>query len=110
MSNKLRAILAAVLVSLLGLMIWGSRAIDTAAYTRGLRDGVSAVVEQCAHHDSTIYNGDTGDVMVCSGGHMSAPEKAPEKAVPEPPEAIPGAPQHGSIPDHMEDEKKVENI
>jgi hypothetical protein len=83
-------------------------------YNKGLEEGVkrgiSAVVEQCAKDHTTIYNGNTGDVMVCDGGHMGKPSETPEKALPEPPSGIPDMPEHGSIPQHMEDPQKVEEI
>lgn len=91
-------------------IIGGGYWLGNTAYQDGVRAGISAVVEQCAHQHTTIYNGITGDVMVCDGGHITSPQKTPENALPEPPEAPAGDAQHGSIPDHMEENKKPENI
>lgn len=82
------------------------------------------IIEQCASAHSTFYNGLTGDVMVCEGGHLTAPVETPGKALPEPPIAspdahegsvnptspIPSQGEHGSIPQHMEDDSRVDNI
>lgn len=75
-----------------------------------MKAGISAVVEQCAHDHTTIYNGETGDVMVCDGGHVGKPSETPEKALPEAPSPIPEQQEHGSIPQHMEDEQRIDKI
>lgn len=109
MSKKLVAILASVVISF-GAIGGGGYWLGTVAYDEGLKAGITAVIEQCAHEHSTIYNGDTGDVMVCEGGHMTAPQKTPENSLSEPPSPAPGTPEGGSIPPHMEDKTPSTNI
>lgn len=96
--RKLVSISAAVLVSL-GSIIGGGYWIGETAYKDGLTAGITAVVEQCAAHSSTIYNAHTGDVMVCEGGHVGEPEKTPGNGLSVAPSASPDA--HEGSPNSM---------
>jgi hypothetical protein len=71
--------------------------IGTTAYEDGIAAGIDAVVNECARHNEepmVVYNGKSGDVMVCQGGHLTEPDSGPEKALPEPPSGTAGEPEH----------------
>jgi hypothetical protein len=79
-----------VLVSISSI-IWGGYWLGNTAYKEGLHDGITAVVEQCAQPSDqpwVFFNGKTGNVMECVGGHVTAPELStpsePEKTAPKP--------------------------
>jgi hypothetical protein len=93
-SLKLKIILASVIsaVSIIAGAYW----IGNAAYEDGIRQGITAVVEQCAKPSEqpwTFYNGETGDAMLCQGGHVGRPQETPETGHSEAPSPIPGQPE-----------------
>lgn len=94
--KKLLIISASVLISL-GSLGYGAYYLGNTAYDDGLHQGISAVVHQCAQKHTTIYNGETGEVMVCDGSALTQPQETPEKALPEPSSPIPEPKQDSGI-------------
>lgn len=105
MLKKLVITLAAVIS--ISSIVGGGWWLGNTAYSDGIHDGIRAVIRECAQHDSTFYDGQEGNVMLCQGGHMSAPQQTPGKALPEPSSPI-QAP--GSIPPNLEDKQKAEEL
>lgn len=89
---KITLIIVSSVIAVLG----GAYLIGNAAYADGVQAGISAVVNQCAKEHTTIYNGNTGAVMVCDGGRINHGENTPGKGLPEasrpirPPAGSPG--------------------
>lgn len=93
-----------------GSIIGGGYMIGTTAYQDGLMAGITAVVEQCASQHSTIYNGKTGDVMVCDGGHIAPGDSEPSRPLSEAPSPMPNAGQPQKQQDGFYEQNGKENI
>jgi len=101
--------ISAVLISI-GAILGGGYWLGNTAYEDGISAGINAVVNECAKHDEepmVVYNGKSGAVMVCQGGHLTEPDLGPKKALPEPPSGTAGEPEHRRS---FEDQPPPQNI
>jgi len=76
-------IVAVSSIAIIGGVYW----VGNTAYDDGVKAGISAVVHQCAQTHTTIYNGETGEVMVCDGSTLTEGQKSSGNGLSGPPRA-----------------------
>lgn len=110
---RVSRIILAVFISsvILAASIFGGYKYGEHKYGEGTRAGIRAVIEGAAELGQIkLYNPESGNGMICQGGHVGDPEKTPEKDDLSPPSPPAGVPEHHNKPPGPNDSKDLSMV